>query len=65
MLKKVQTTEEEGVVVPDETVQPVQPQERMDLSNIFSGGIDYGTLFPDDPMGEMIAQRRERTQNRG
>jgi len=65
LLKKVQTTEEEGVVVPDEPVQPVQPQERMDLSNIFSGGIDYGTLFPDDPMGEMIAQRRERTQNRG
>ena len=27
--------------------------------------LDYGTLFPDDPMGEMIAQRRERTQNRG
>ena len=67
LLNLVKPTEEEEQ--PEQPMQAQQPaiqstQQPTGLENIFSSA-DYGNLFPDDPMGEMIAQRREKGVNRG
>lgn len=52
--------------VEEQPEQPMQPQQpafainQTPTMDTMLSGLEFGNLFPDDPMGQMIAQRREK-----
>ena len=59
-LVDVEKEKEEEQQLQPPTPQPAFAVNQAPTLNTSLTGVEFGTLFPDDPMGQMIAERRQK-----